>query len=452
MMRRLNFAIACMLLSVGVFTACVKKDFDAPADQTSIDPMLKVTHTIAQLKAMNGVYNPNTGGDTTVIGQDVVISGIVTANDRSGNFYKQLVIQDSSSAIMMLIDANNLYADYPVGRKIYVKCRNLWLGYDGGNPVLGYVPNEQLGLTSIPQQRVGDFIVKANIGNPVVADTVDLATVSSAQDKYYNRLLYIREAQFDDTTKSYTQPTSTTNRNIKDCAGKTLVVRTSNYSNFASLMLPKGKGAIMGIYTVYISSKATPQLVIRDTSDVRFNGARCGAVSGNILFGENFEGYSKGTTNIGGWINFAEVGNKQYAIDSFGATKYAKISANASGQAIVRSWLITPGITLTGATNPTLTFKTINGYDNGATLKVYISTNYSGSGNPTTATWTQVPATISTGNTTGYASTWTPSGNVNLNAFSGKVYVAFVYDGADPSTGTKLTTTYELDDVYVVAN
>ncbi|HEX6913741.1 MAG TPA: choice-of-anchor J domain-containing protein, partial [Chitinophagaceae bacterium] len=75
------------------------------------------------------------------------------------------------------------------------------------------------------------------------------------------------------------------------------------------------------------------------------------------------------------------------------------------------------------------------------------------SGSPSAATWTQLTATVSNGHTSGYASTWTASGNISLNGISGtNVYIAFKYEGADPATGTKKTTTYEIDDVKVVGN
>ena len=96
-----------------------------------------------------------------------------------------------------------------------------------------------------------------------------------------------------------------------------------------------------------------------------------------------------------------------------------------------------------------MAFRTADGYDNGATLVAMISTNYTGSGNPALATWTVLPATIATGQTSGY-SDFMCSGYINLNAYSGTVYIAFKYVGADPSgTGSDDTTTYQIDDVTI---
>jgi hypothetical protein len=272
------FAIVVLGLQITICSSCLKKAPDTPPDLSDFDPMLPVTHTIAQLKAMNGFYYYQTGGDTSVISTDVVVTGIVTADDRTGNFYKQIVIEDSTAAIMVLLDANNLYNDYPVGRKIYIKCKGLYLGYDGGLPVLGSTPTAQLMLSNIPNDAVADHLVKAGKGHTLDPLVVDMAQVSTAYESLYNRLITITDAQFRDTDVTYAQPNSTTNRDLQDCYGSKLVLRTSNYSTFAFAILPKGRGTITGIYTVYISSVSasrTPQLLIRDTSDVRFTEARC---------------------------------------------------------------------------------------------------------------------------------------------------------------------------------
>lgn len=95
--------------------------------------------------------------------------------------------------------------------------------------------------------------------------------------------------------------------------------------------------------------------------------------------------------------------------------------------------------------SPTLTFATNDGFNNGEALTVKISTDYEG--DVTTATWTDLTATISTGNTNGYGASFTPSGDVDLSAYAGQVvYIAYQYLGG--SNG--ITTTYQIDNVSVV--
>ena len=119
-MKKIIFSsLALVALSMLLITSCVKKDFDAPPDNSTYDPGLTVNASIWQIKQM---YDVNLG--PVMIDQDLIISGIVVADDRSGSFYKQIIVQDSTSGITVLIGkSSGLYSDYPIGRKVYIKCK-----------------------------------------------------------------------------------------------------------------------------------------------------------------------------------------------------------------------------------------------------------------------------------------------------------------------------------------
>lgn len=445
--------LAVVLSGCLCWLSCLKQDPQVPPDYSGYDPLLPVTHSISALKRMNGPYDPATGGDTSWISGAVVISGIVVADDRSGNFYKQLVIQDDSAAIAVKIDANNLCNDFPTGRKIYILCQGLWLGYDGGLPVLGWRPDEQLSPVGLPHARIGDFIQKGPVGYPVVPDTVTLEEAAAIDPALYNKLVYIPGVQFKDIGLSYTQPVGATGRELEDCAGIRMVTRNSNYASFASLPLPQGRGGISGIYTVYISASGsvTPQLVLRDTGDVVFRNPRCGAITGKILFYENFErANTAGKLLLSGWKNIAAQGGVFYTSAAFGGTRYARITGYNSQSPVIHSWLITPPIRLDSTIRPVLSFYTIDGYDNGASLQVLVSADYHGGNDPATAHWILSEAVISSGHTTAYGQDWVYSGVIDLRAFSGEITVAFKYIGSDTAGSTKdRTTTFQIDDVLV---
>ena len=57
-----------------------------------------------------------------------------------------------------------------------------------------------------------------------------------------------------------------------------MVLRNSGYASFAGINVPNGNGSLTAIYVYYKSpynSRITPQVMIRDTSDVQFNNTRC---------------------------------------------------------------------------------------------------------------------------------------------------------------------------------
>ena len=88
-------------------------------------------------------------------------------------------------------------------------------------------------------------------------------------------------------------------------------------------------------------------------------------------------------------------------------------------------WLILPGIDFDSYSNEIMNFDTWHKYGNDDTnnfLKLYYSSTYPGTGDPSSYTWTELSFT------TGADNTWTGSGDIDLSAISGSaVYLAFKY-------------------------
>jgi hypothetical protein len=126
-----------------------------------------------------------------------------------------------------------------------------------------------------------------------------------------------------------------------------------------------------------------------------------------------------------------------------------QVSAFNSGENPYEVWLITPAIDLDNSSNEQLTFKTNVGYYNGDALSVFVSNDFTGNAaDISSATWYAVDATLPQGPTSGYGSTFTDSGAINMSCLDGNVYVAFKYLGST----TGVTTTFQVDDVKVTGN
>jgi hypothetical protein len=268
-------------------------------------------------------------------------------------------------------------------------------------------------------------------------------------------LVRINQVEFIpvDANKLYADAVSkmAVSRTFGDCFGNAMMMRTSGYASFASARTPAGHGAITGIYTVFNN---TGQLVIRDTTDIDMKNTRCSSGSPVVILNEDFETtIAGGDVTLFGWQNIAESGGRKYAAKSLSFNNYAEISAFNSAQSNMTTWLISPAFDLNNTANEILSFKTKDGFNNGALFQVLISTNYNGGNTPWTATWTNLGGTIASGTTTGFAPNWTNSGNISLATFSGtNVYIAFRYAGADPASGSKRTTTFQLDDIRIQRN
>lgn len=172
-------------------------------------------------------------------------------------------------------------------------------------------------------------------------------------------------------------------------------------------------------------------------------------VNNTKIFGEDFEtATAYETIAINGWTQFSEAGIETWEGRSYSGL-YAQFSAFGTGEASNIGWLISPAIDLTEYAEVILNFDSKDGYSNGDPLTVLISTDYSGTGDPTSSNWYNLNPTIATGAPSNdYASSWTKSGDVSLDAYvGGPVYIAFKYTGGDPT----LTTTMQINDVEVLA-
>jgi hypothetical protein len=274
-------SVALLITLIVGITSCVKKKFDNPPDSSQIDPNLPVTHTILQLKQK---YT----GAATQITEDMTISGIVTADDRSGGFYKQIIIQDSTSGIQINIGQTGLFGDYPMGRKVYIKCKDLYLGAYGNFIQLGYAPDptgSASDVVDIPWSLIDNYIVKGKTGNTIAPKQVTISELKSVLNtadavKWTATLVTIDSAEFitSDVGSTYAVDpniSSGVNKTIQDCGNSQLVIRMSSYANYRNALIPSGRGPVTAIFSRF---NATAQLLIRDTTDLLLTGTRCGGV------------------------------------------------------------------------------------------------------------------------------------------------------------------------------
>ncbi len=294
MMNKFLYKISAVLIVFALIlpTACVDLEFDEPPAGGE-DPNLTVNITIAELKARHTI------DQYEEITDDVTFQGLVVSDDREGNFFKQLIIQDASGGIEMRIEMTDLNNVYPVGRKVYVNAKGLWLGDYGGTTQLGAgegVDNDgDPTLLRIPESIIDLFIVPATYGNTV---TPTLVTVEELSLDMVSTLIRFENMQFiaGDAGQTYADPVlqQTLNREVEDCSKKRIIVRTSGYSSFAGDTTPVLNGEIVGVLSIF---RDDYQLTIRDLNDVDMQNDRCG-VANVISIQSVRDMYAGGTTTV----------------------------------------------------------------------------------------------------------------------------------------------------------
>ncbi len=254
------------------FESCVKRDFDEPPyiDETT---NLVATTTIAELKQLFV-------GSPIQITSDLIIAGIVVADDRSGNYFKSIIIQDATAGIDIQIDKVALYDDYPVGREIFIKVKDLWLASNNGSIQLGAAIDGSNRAQRIPDNLRSKFLFRGKKDQPVIPLNI---RINELNDSHIHRLVKIDDIQFvnADVGKTLANAIAQTsvNLNLEDCNSNSILLRSSGFANFASVPAPAGKGSITAIYSVFGNDK---QLFIRDTSDLKLTGNRCGGGGGDL--------------------------------------------------------------------------------------------------------------------------------------------------------------------------
>jgi hypothetical protein len=387
--------------------------------------------TIEQLKLF---YD---GSPLYKIPYDLIIEGIVTANDESGNLYQQLFIEDETGAIEFRVDVAGLYTDFPVGTKIRVNCKDLYMGTYGGVIQLGGNFNGSFGR--LPASDFYKKVFVISTGNEVSVTETSIAQLSN---NLIGKIVTLSGVQFADYEigKTYAESAATTNRIVEEVTtGRTIIVRTSNKANFAGVELPRGRGKITAVLTKYNSDY---QLTIRKVGEVNLIEPRL-----DYILSQGFQ--SAPVTNpsspisIDGWKTIAEAGTKVWNASSFSGNVYARMSAYQSNENSNIAWLISPKFNIPSGKDVYLRFETEYSFWANATLEVYISKDFDGT-NPVTAEWTKLDATIANQSVSQYS--WVNSGLINLNAFAGDAYIGFKYTGSKT-----LSTTFDVDKVAVYA-
>lgn len=283
-----TFGFLCLLGFMLTLGACRKDQFDQPPSE-GIDPNIPVNMTLDSLKK---IYRDTVLTDKAIvkIEGDWTIAGLVIADDKSGNLYKTVNIDDGTAGMSLRLDVSNYNTSFPVGTKVYLKLKGLVMGQYGGLMQLGGFKDTTevpYSVAAIPASLVRNYLTAATYHNEVVPYTVDVAELGNTF-KWQNRLVRIENVQFKytDTSKVYADNIALTsvNRTVEDCYGGTFLVRTSGYSNFAGTLTPTGSGTITGVFSVFSSDK---QLIIRDLNDVVMDGPRlvpgsCGSVRTDI--------------------------------------------------------------------------------------------------------------------------------------------------------------------------
>ena len=424
-----------------LFASCMGADYADPDD--SIPPYgnnsIIGTNIISidSLKNIKEYANAIDNNGYKLIDQDIQIKGIVTGNDKMGNIYKEISLQDKTGAILIRVNQGGLFATLPVGQEVLINLKDLYIGGYGKQAQLGLLYNGSVGY--IDRYSFNKFY--RLMGNPdkdkaeALAEEFDLNKVNDETylKKNAGKLMYIKNVAFSDANGKNTYAPKGGDRNVnrglknaktsQNISTSNLVVRTSTYAKFANEVLPSGSVDITGIFTRF---NKTFQILLRGTDSTEI----CPSLKPFLTesFGESQGQFSidnialsEGVDHVWAWAS------AQYGM---------KASANISKKNYAtQSRLVSPAIDLSKAKGATLTFdqagKFFSTYANDC--KVQVSTDLKN--------WTDLTVSEElTGQNWNFVTT-----TCDLKPYVGKtIYIGFLY-----TSTAEAAATWEIKNVTV---
>lgn len=347
------FALASVL-----FTGCANDDdYNAPnficEDQTNgLTANINGADLYAMATANLQQFSP-TGND--------YLEGYITSSDRGGNFFKIVSIETTDGkGLSIAVDIPNTYTKgYMVGRKVLIKLNGLYFHINHSSLSIGEYYVNAGGFESagrIPENKVAEHIF---FSCDFMAEEDLIHDVSVAQAKnndYINKLIRLSEVEFVEAGTTYYDANNviggSTNRNIIDDCGTTLIFRTGSFAMYAGRTIPNKSGKVIGVMTKFNNDF---QFVSRDDQDLNLTEEPLGEITEpitpspdavGVFPGYDFENWSEFTgglsqirnyvtqgvgTGIDGGnsmkIQMASTGSNEIAFSSFA---YADLPENPS--------------------------------------------------------------------------------------------------------------------------
>jgi len=464
--QNLLFIFLFGLLSM---TSCVEDDdFDTPQfEQTPPE----IDGTIISLSALEGILAQNDNGPFTFEGTNNVVEAYVISNDESGNFFRELIVQDQPEnptyGVAVQIDVNPLFTKYDFGRKIYIKLDGLSVGQREGNEArLGIV--DGINITGIPESFVEEHLIRDTLIADVIPVQKQLSDLSFSD---VNTYIELTDVQFsnsyfsNNTSATYASEANDEfdgERVLESCVSpRELIFSTSTFADFKGLLLPSGSVSLKGVltrdffgefFTFYINSPEDVDMTGERCDPLVFSCGNAASPATSEFINVDFEDQNiNSPVSIPGWANYIESGSEAWeAFVDNGANQSLGISArirpNNSGDASTISWLISPEIPVETSSKVTLEFKTSNSFSNLSILQVLYSTDWDGTElGITSANWGIITDAFIVPDDQFFGD-WVNSGLVDMSCFEGNGHIAFKYTGSGDENEDG---TYELDDIFI---
>ncbi|HUH46349.1 MAG TPA: DUF5689 domain-containing protein, partial [Arenibacter sp.] len=258
------------LLSLAILYGCVKDaNFSAPPPDCTVGLVANIGY-----REVKDLYQ----GETVQIIKDLILEGYITSSDQMGNFFGVLHFQDSpvdpTEGFQIEVDVRDSYLLYPIGSKVLIKLKGLYLGRSKGVFKIG---GQFTSFGNISVGRLPAAVVDQHLFPSCDAITA-IAPMKVALGDLNENLTHILvripnvEIKEEEVGLPFADPKVETARTLIDCMDSELILLNSGYADFQGELLPAAKGSIVG---VLLRDNQKYRLAIRNLGDMDLNGERC---------------------------------------------------------------------------------------------------------------------------------------------------------------------------------
>lgn len=454
------------ILCLTTLISCVQDDdFSVPShineyeNKALISILAGIENGTITEMSIDALKSQFVAGKVVQITSNSVVKGYVTSTDKTGNFYKEIYLQDLPSnptaAINIVFNQVDSYNQFNLGREVYVSLQGLYFGETA---------SEVLAIGGAENGSRVDLLTENQIRTHMFrsSETLDVVPLelnfSDINDNYIGMFVAVNNVEFPDDLQgqSYFNAIDDfdTQRKMQRCEGfsyEKFILETSSFASFKNEILPTLNGTIKGVISKSYGGDDFV-LVLNDTQDVVLTDSRCTPLNADdfiLIFEETFsDAIDDETLDTEGWINFSERGEVLWTEQIYSKNGYAEFGTFGSNDTANVAWLISPAINMDEHNNEILNFKI--GQHHVISVKnkieVLVSTDFNGI-DVLNANWRTLDAKVATKYDEWYA--FKDSGLVNLSEFTGMLYVAFKVTGS--GTNEALDGSFQLDDFRVLA-
>lgn len=276
-MKKQSYIIA-LLAGVFAFSSCQEGDWDVPEGIPYGNNSLQAGATVTIAELQSTYASVISSDNYKQITEDLWLRCVVNGNDFGDNLYKQLSVQDETGGIIIGINGSDQGAFMPVGQKLLISLKDLYIGGYGTQAQIGGLYNGGLGRMEISDWKKHVRLIMDGTPDAVAYGTMKVDTIdfdpSKSMAQQAGRVVRLSGVTISRDGTPVVAPDDGSVSLISNCVNRTLsggnagnkcVLRTSTYAAFKGVAIPTTPVVLYGIATIY---RGTWQILARTESDL----------------------------------------------------------------------------------------------------------------------------------------------------------------------------------------